>query len=164
MSKITERNLVVGLDIGTSKVCALVTSPDPSNNTLKILGIGIAESEGLNRGVVVNIEKTIKSIRRVIEQAEEQSGNLGHWFAISFDEIEQLNGNKYNEEIFEEPEIDEFLKGLNKPKSREYYEPCSNSAIIIRMLTNLIASFQQSGSAERVKELVELRDLFDIKF
>jgi len=64
----------VGLDIGTSKVCALVTSPDPTNNTLKILGIGIAESEGLNRGVVVNIEKTIKSIKRVIEQAEEQSG------------------------------------------------------------------------------------------
>ncbi len=66
--------------------------------------------------------------------------------------------------IFEEPEIDEFLKGLNKPKSREYYEPCSNSAIIIRMLTNLIASFQQSGSADRVKELVELRNLFDFKF
>jgi regulator of sirC expression with transglutaminase-like and TPR domain len=66
--------------------------------------------------------------------------------------------------IFEEAEIDEFLKGLNKPKSREYYEPCSNSLIITRMLTNLITSFQQSGSAKRVKELVELRELFDIKF
>lgn len=64
----------VGLDIGTSKICALVTSPDPSTKTLKILGIGIAESEGLNRGVVVNIEKTIKSIKKVIEQAEQQSG------------------------------------------------------------------------------------------
>jgi len=65
--------------------------------------------------------------------------------------------------IFEEPEIDEFLNGLNKTKSREYYEPCSNSVIILRMLTNLIASFQQSGSVKRVKELIELRDLFDLK-
>lgn len=63
--------------------------------------------------------------------------------------------------IFDSSEIDEFLKGLNKPKLREYYEPCSNSAIIIRMLTNLIASFQQSGSSEKVNELIELRDLFD---
>ena len=63
--------------------------------------------------------------------------------------------------IFDESEITEFLNGLNKPLLREYYEPCSNSAIIIRMLTNLVAAFQQSGSAERVKELTALRDLFD---
>lgn len=63
--------------------------------------------------------------------------------------------------IFNTDEIDEFLNSLNKPKLREYYEPCSNSAIIIRMLTNLISSFQQSGSSEKVKELIELRDLFD---
>ncbi|MCH2230748.1 MAG: transglutaminase-like domain-containing protein [Crocinitomicaceae bacterium] len=66
--------------------------------------------------------------------------------------------------IFDEAQIDEFLKGLNQPRARQFYEPCSNSAIIIRMLTNLISSFQQSGSAERVKELIELRALFDIKF
>jgi len=62
--------------------------------------------------------------------------------------------------IFDDSEIDEFLKGLDKPKLREYYEPCSNSAVITRMLTNLIASFQQTGSSEKVNELIELRDLF----
>lgn len=66
--------------------------------------------------------------------------------------------------IFDENEITEFLNGLNKPLLREYYEPCSNSAILARMLTNLISAFQQSGSAERVGELVELRDLFDRNF
>lgn len=66
--------------------------------------------------------------------------------------------------IFDENEITEFLNGLNKPLLREYYEPCSNSAILARMLTNLITAFQQSGSAERVNELVELRDLFDRNF
>lgn len=65
--------------------------------------------------------------------------------------------------IFDELEIKEFLKALNKPESREYFEPCSNSAIIARMLTNLINAFQQSGNAEKVHELVELRDLFDFK-
>ncbi len=64
----------VGLDIGTSKICALVTSIDEDQNSLKILGIGIAESEGLNRGVVVNIERTVGTIKKVIEQAEQQSG------------------------------------------------------------------------------------------
>ncbi|OFZ11055.1 MAG: hypothetical protein A3D92_06530 [Bacteroidetes bacterium RIFCSPHIGHO2_02_FULL_44_7] len=63
--------------------------------------------------------------------------------------------------IFDETEIRQFLEGLNKPAQRSHFEPCSNSAIISRMLTNLIASFQQAGSTEKVNELIELRDLFD---
>ncbi len=66
--------ITVGLDLGTSKICALVASADEVPNSLKILGIGIAESEGLNRGVVINIEKTVKTIEKVIDQAEQQSG------------------------------------------------------------------------------------------
>ena len=66
--------ITVGLDIGTSKLCALVASPDPDSQTLNVLGIGIAESEGLNRGVVVNIDKTVKTIKKVVEQAEQQAG------------------------------------------------------------------------------------------
>lgn len=64
--------------------------------------------------------------------------------------------------IFDESEIRQFLTGLNKPFLRNYFEPCSNSAIISRMLTNLIASFQQAGSSEKVAELTELRDLFNL--
>jgi regulator of sirC expression with transglutaminase-like and TPR domain len=62
--------------------------------------------------------------------------------------------------IFNEQEIKAFLKGLNKPATREHFEPCSNSAILIRMLTNLITSFQEAGSARKVQELTQLRDLF----
>lgn len=68
-----KKNITVGLDIGTSKVCALVAST-AEDGSLEILGIGITESEGLNRGVVVNIERTVKTIKKVIEQAEQQSG------------------------------------------------------------------------------------------
>lgn len=64
--------------------------------------------------------------------------------------------------MFDADEIRSFLKGIDKPELREYFEPCSNSAIVMRMLTNLINSFQQSGSAEKVNELLELRELFDL--
>jgi len=67
-------DITVGLDIGTTKVCALVAANDKQTKTLKILGFGITESEGLNRGVVVNIDRTVKSIKTAIQQAEQQSG------------------------------------------------------------------------------------------
>lgn len=61
--------------------------------------------------------------------------------------------------LFDENEIHDFLKNLNLPASREYFEPCSNTSVIRRMLTNLISAFQQAGNAERVRELTELRDI-----
>lgn len=63
--------------------------------------------------------------------------------------------------IFDQNEIKEFLKDIGKPNNREYFEPCSNSAILTRMLTNLITAFQQVGNKEKVTELIELRDLFN---
>ena len=62
--------------------------------------------------------------------------------------------------LFGIDEIKEFLDGINQPHSRDYFEPCSNTSIIKRMLTNLIASFQEVGNSEKVNELIELRDLF----
>lgn len=66
--------ITVGIDIGTTKICCLVGAPSPQDGSLNILGVGIAESEGLNRGVVVNIDKTVKAIRSVVEQAQQQAG------------------------------------------------------------------------------------------
>lgn len=63
--------------------------------------------------------------------------------------------------IFDENEINEFLDNIKLPHNREYYEPCSNSAIIKRMLTNLITAFQQVGNAQKVDELVVLRALLE---
>ncbi len=59
--------------------------------------------------------------------------------------------------IFDVNEIKDFLSKYNLPQHREYFEPCSNSAVIKRMLTNLIASFQQIGNVEKVDELQQLR-------
>jgi len=65
--------IVVGLDIGTTKVCAVVASIN-SQDRIHILGVGKAPSEGLNRGVVVNIDKTVNAIKTAIKQAELASG------------------------------------------------------------------------------------------
>jgi cell division protein FtsA len=70
-----EQDIAVGLDIGTTKVCAIVASPDENHpGKLKILGIGKSPSEGLTRGVVTNIEKTVRSIQSAVQDAEQQSG------------------------------------------------------------------------------------------
>jgi len=63
------RNLVVGLDIGTSKVAALVAELGP-DGAMQVLGMGSHESRGLKKGVVVNIEATVGAIQRALEEAE----------------------------------------------------------------------------------------------
>lgn len=68
-----QERIVVGLDIGTTKVCAIVASIDPQDR-IHILGVGKAPSDGLNRGVVVNIDKTVNAIQTAIEQAQLASG------------------------------------------------------------------------------------------
>ncbi|MFD1185333.1 cell division protein FtsA [Pontibacter rugosus] len=69
--------IVVGLDIGTTKVCALVGRKNEFGK-LEILGMGKAVSEGVVRGIVSNIDKTVEAIKKAIRQAEEQSGiNIG---------------------------------------------------------------------------------------
>ena len=65
--------IVVGLDIGTTKVCAVVASINEQDR-IHILGVGKAPSDGLNRGVVVNIDKTVNAIKSAVEQAQLASG------------------------------------------------------------------------------------------
>ena len=63
------KNLIVGLDIGTSKIVAIVAEISPEKR-LNIIGLGAQPSRGLKKGVVVNIEATMASIQRVLEEAE----------------------------------------------------------------------------------------------
>ena len=69
MLKRSERNLIVGLDIGTSKVVALVGEVG-LDGSIEVLGLGSQPSRGLKKGVVVNIESTVQSIQRAVEEAE----------------------------------------------------------------------------------------------
>lgn len=71
--KPTNKELVVGIDIGTSKVVTLVGEPS-SDGKLNIIGFGSHPSQGLKRGVVVNIESTVQSIQKSVEDAELMAG------------------------------------------------------------------------------------------
>lgn len=68
-----ESEIVVGLDIGTTKIAAIVGRKNEYGKT-EVLGIGKSESIGVTRGVVANIEKTVQSIRVAVEEAEQKSG------------------------------------------------------------------------------------------
>ncbi|MBI4811668.1 MAG: cell division protein FtsA [Ignavibacteriales bacterium] len=68
-----EPEIIVGLDIGTTKVCAVVASID-ENGKFNVLGVGRSPSDGLTRGVVTNIDKTVRSIQSAVSEAEGRSG------------------------------------------------------------------------------------------
>lgn len=94
MAKKIERNIIVGLDIGTSKVAAIVAE-HTGNNEIEIIGIGKAPSKGLKKGVVVNLESTVHSIQRAVEEAELMAGcQIQSVFAgIAGSHIKSLNSH-----------------------------------------------------------------------
>lgn len=69
MSSMSNNRMLVGLDIGTSKVVCLVGSISPEGE-IEVIGIGSHPSHGMKKGVVVNIDSTVESIQRAVEQAE----------------------------------------------------------------------------------------------
>lgn len=73
MSKKSENNLIVGLDIGTSKVVAIVGEVTVDGQ-IEIIGIGTQVSRGLRKGVVVDIESTVQAIQRAVQEAELMAG------------------------------------------------------------------------------------------
>lgn len=69
----TQGRVVCGLDIGTTKVCAIIGEIAPTG-ALEVIGVGSVACTGLRKGVVLNIQKTIESIRKAVEEAELMSG------------------------------------------------------------------------------------------
>jgi cell division protein FtsA len=94
MAKKIDRNIIVGLDIGTAKVAAIVAE-HTIDDEIDIIGIGIAPSRGLKKGVVVNLESTVHSIQRAVEEAELMAGcQIQSVFAgIAGSHIKSLNSH-----------------------------------------------------------------------
>ena len=93
MTKKMDKNLIVGLDIGTSKVVAIVG--EISGDEIEIIGLGSSRSRGLKKGVVVNIESTVHSIQRAIEEAELMAGCEIHsvFAGIAGSHVRSLNSH-----------------------------------------------------------------------
>jgi cell division protein FtsA len=94
MAKKFVKNLIVGLDIGTSKIITLVGEISPDGQ-IEIVGMGSHPSRGLKRGVVVNIDATVQSIQRAVEQAELMAGCQirGVYTGIAGSHIRSLNSH-----------------------------------------------------------------------
>jgi len=94
MSTAADNKLIVGLDIGTSKVVAIVGEVT-SNGAIKVVGLGSHPSRGLKKGVVVNIESTVQSIQRAIEEAELMAGCQIHsvYAGIAGSHIRSMNSH-----------------------------------------------------------------------
>src|SRR5688572_31532204 len=94
MARKSERNLIVGLDIGTSKVVAIVGELTPSG-VIEVVGVGSHPSRGLKKGVVVNIDSTVQSIQRAVEEAELMAGCQIHsvYAGIAGNHIRSLNSH-----------------------------------------------------------------------
>jgi len=94
MTKKSERNFIVGLDIGTSKVAAIVGEVN-AQGEVEIIGIGSSPSKGLKKGVVVNLESTVHAIQRAVEEVELMAGcEVNSVFAgIAGSHINSLNSH-----------------------------------------------------------------------
>src|SRR5262249_33662019 len=64
--------LIVGVEIGTTKICCMVAEVGPDG--IDVVGVGTHPSRGLRKGVVINIEATVSSIKRAVEEAELMAG------------------------------------------------------------------------------------------
>jgi cell division protein FtsA len=87
-----DESKIVGLDIGTTKIAAIIAEIDESEQ-IRIIGVGTSPSEGLKRGVVINLEKTVESIASAVEDAEMMAGvKINSVYAgIAGDHIRSIN-------------------------------------------------------------------------
>jgi cell division protein FtsA len=88
-----ETKIYAGLDIGTTKITAIVAEAEEDGDGIRIIGVGTAPSDGLKRGVVVNLEKTTRSIQCAVQEAERMSGRTirGVFAGIAGDHIRGIN-------------------------------------------------------------------------
>ena len=117
MNADNEPEVVVGLDIGTTKVVAVVGMRDKATEKIKILGYGKAESLGVSRGAVINIQKTVEAIKRAVQAAaltsntdigEVYVGIAGQHIKCATQENTFIRANK--EQVISLEEVEEWKK------------------------------------------------------
>jgi cell division protein FtsA len=120
-------HVVVGLDIGTTKICALAAETD-GGDPMNIVGFGQARSEGIRKGVVVNIEKTVRSIQQAVRECELMCGTqIKEVYAgIAGHHIQGINSHgmvtvQNNRTVSEEDirRVIEAAQAINIPNDRE---------------------------------------------
>jgi len=91
----SQTRILTGLDIGTTKTAAIIAEIEPGDEIPRLVGLGMVPSEGIRRGVVVDLEKTVRSISKAISDAELMAGvNVEHVIAgMAGDHIRSINSH-----------------------------------------------------------------------
>ncbi|MFL2988817.1 MAG: hypothetical protein ACJZ03_03600 [Candidatus Neomarinimicrobiota bacterium] len=110
MNNQSKNEIISVIDIGTTKIIVLIAEYNLENNQIhKVIGFGDSKSDGLKRGVVVDISKTIKSITKAVESAEEKAGfeisnafvgiSGDHITSLNYSGVTSINSNNQNQAV-----------------------------------------------------------------
>ena len=90
---VEEKQIISGIDIGTTKIAVVIAEWNKSDNSINILGVGEALSDGLKKGIVVNMNKTVSSLTQALSMAERQADVEvnGAFVGITGDHIRGIN-------------------------------------------------------------------------
>ncbi len=120
--------IVVGIDVGTTKVCTLIAAVSPEDQ-LEVIGAGVTPSRGLRRGVVVNVDEAVQAIGASVQKAEQQSGFkiLSAFVGISGAHISSTNSHgvvavRRTDNVISDEDVERALeaaKVVNLPADRE---------------------------------------------
>ena len=121
-----EDRTIVGIDIGTTKICTLVARVE-DDDTLRIMGVGIEPSRGMKRGVMINLEDATKAIARSVEKAQRSSGYeiRSAWVSLAGSHVSSINSKGtagVNGGIIRESDIHRALESAQSvaiPHNRE---------------------------------------------
>ncbi len=128
MKRAPARDVIVGLDVGTTKICAIAAEVTHGDR-LEVIGVGTAPSRGLRKGVVVNIDATVEAIRRAVEEAEQRAGVEissvyagvagGHIRGINSRGVVAVSGKSREVNAVDIERALEAAKAINLPPDRE---------------------------------------------
>src|SRR3989475_1539741 len=121
-------DLIVGLDVGTTKICAVIGEP-AAHGGLDVVGVGTAPSRGLRRGIVVNIDSTVEAIKAAVAEAEQMAGLevAGVYAGVAGGHIRGVNSRGVVAVSGKDREVDstdveravEAARAINLPQDRE---------------------------------------------
>jgi cell division protein FtsA len=120
--------LVVGLDVGTTKICAVIGEPKPGGG-LDVIAVGNAPSRGLRRGVVVNIDSTVEAIKQAVTEAEQMAGvdvsgvyagiAGGHVRSLNSRGVVAISGREREVSRLDVERAVDAARAINVPQDRE---------------------------------------------
>jgi cell division protein FtsA len=132
-------DLVVGLDVGTTKICALIAEP-AGRGPLNVLGVGTAPSRGIRRGIVVNIDSTVEAIKTAIGEAEQMAGVEvsgvyagiagGHIRGVNSRGAVPITGKHHEVSVDDVDRVVEAARAINLPQDREIIHVLPQSFVV----------------------------------